>query len=380
MEAHERTLARLYDIKKLKMGRLPAKVNLRAPRLQYFLTADLPPPPVSINWGAAVTLPWGMLKNDDLGDCTAAAAGHAIQTWTANASVEAVITDTMTVDFYEKTTGYTPGQPNTDQGGVELDVLQWWHAHKFGGLYGLEALAIVDPKRSSLVKSAIALMGGVYIGVALPTSAQNQPVWDVPASGTAGDGTPGSWGLHAIWIMAYDEVGLTCVTWGQVWKMTWAFFSTYCDEAYALLSSLWYVTKSPTGLDAATLRDDMAHFQQVDPPSPAPDPGPTPPICEGGDMATAAEGGDLINIHVGNITVSVSQAAANLIIIIIGTGLLAMGKFDVTSLSAWIGGAITVVSAATHLRAIKKSNDATINYYDKAMHVISLLKAKVAKK
>lgn len=373
MEAHERTLARLYDIKKLKMGRLPAKVSLRTPKLQHFLMADLQLAPAAVNWGAAVTLPWGMLKNDDLGDCTGAGAGHATQTWTANTTGEVVITDEMTVDFYGNTTGYIRGRPDTDQGGVELDVLKWWQANAFGGVYKIDAFAYVDPKNRSLTKTAIHTMGGIYIGVALPTSAQNQPVWDVIPGGPHGDGEAGSWGLHCVWIMAYDETGLTCVTWGQAWKMTWAFFMTYCDEAYALLSPLWYASKTPNGLDVAQLKADMAHFQQADPAS-APDPEPTP-ISDSGTVASAE--GDLLDIHVGNITVSVSQAAANMIIIMVGTALLAMGKFDMASLSAWVGGAITVISAATHLRSIKKSNDATINYYDKAMHVIGLLKAKV---
>lgn len=380
MEAHERTLAKLYDVKKLKMGRLPAKVSLTTPKLQHFLTADLTPPPKEVNWGAAVKSPWGMLKNDDLGDCTGAGAGHGIQTWTANTTGEVEITDAMTVDFYMKTTGYIPGMPETDQGGVELDVLQWWQKHSFGGLYHIDALAIVDPKRPSLVKSAIHLMGGVYIGVALPNSAQTQPIWDVPLGGAIGEGSPGSWGLHCVWIMAYDETGLTCVTWGQPWKMTWAFFTTYCDEAYALLSPLWYAEKTPNGLDADALRADMAHFQTVDPPAdPAPE--PMPEENEGTISAVIApDTGELVAIHVGSITVSLSQAAANMVFIIIGTAMLVWGKMDMTSISAWIGAAITLTSAATHLHAIKKTNDATLNYASQVMRVIGLLKAKVKAK
>lgn len=382
MEAHERTLARLYDVKKLKMGRLPAKVDLRTPKLQHFLAADLAPPPAAVNWGEAVKLPWGMLKNDDLGDCTGAGAGHGIQTWTANTTGEVIITDTMTVDFYGKTTGYIPGKPDTDQGGVELDVLTWWQKHSFGDLYTLESFAYVDPKRTTLVKSAIHLMGGVYIGVSLPNSAQNQAIWDVPVSGARGDGEPGSWGLHCVWIMAYDETGLTCVTWGQAWKMTWAFFYTYCDEAYALLSSLWYAAKNPTGLDVQALRNAMSHFQEINPPAaPAPEPSPNEDENEGTISAVVApEGGDLININIGKITLSLSQAAANMIFIIIGTAMLAMGKFDMASLSAWIGAAITVTSAATHLHGIKKANDATVDYAGQVMKVIGLLKAKVKAK
>jgi hypothetical protein len=78
-----------------------------------------------------------------------------------------------------------------------------------------------------------------YIGLALPISAQNQDVWAVPPGGSAGEGSPGSWGGHAVPIVAYDSRGLTVITWGATKRMTWQFLDTYCDEAYALLSQDW---------------------------------------------------------------------------------------------------------------------------------------------
>jgi len=57
-----------------------------------------------------------------------------------------------------------------------------------------------------------------------------------PASGTSGDGTPGSWGRHAFPVLAYDSRSLTVVTRGAVQSMTWGFWAAYCDEAYAILS------------------------------------------------------------------------------------------------------------------------------------------------
>lgn len=389
MEAHERTLAKLYNIKKLKMGRRPPRVSLNTPQLRHFLAADLPPSPASVNWGAAVTS-WGMLANDALGDCTGAGAGHAIQTWTANTVGVVAITDAMTIDFYGKTTGYNPADPRTDQGGVELDVLKWWQANSFGGLYTIDSFAAFDPKKPNLVRSAVHLMGGAYLGVALPTSAQNQAVWDVPAGGAVGDGAPGSWGLHCVWVMAYDEATVTCVTWGYSWKMTWAFFLTYVDESYALLSSLWYAHKAPNGLDVVALKKDMLDFQAQDnPPEPAPDPAPpsppepTPPepcpcpTC--GKSTVEAVNDPLFEVQVGKVTVDVSQAAVNLFLIILGTAMVAFGHFDMASVSAMIGAAITVITAGAHLRTIKKSNDATIDWGAQIMQVIGILKGKIGK-
>ena len=64
---------------------------------------------------------------------------------------------------------------------------------------------------------------------------------------------------HCVVIPAYDENYLTCITWGELKKMTWAFWNKYCDEAYALLSQD-FITQSgsaPSGFDIATLQSDL---------------------------------------------------------------------------------------------------------------------------
>ena len=101
--------------------------------------------------------------------------------------------------------------------------------------------------------------GGLYAGVALPVSAQRQTgwTWDVTSA------TPkdfGSWGGHAIPIVAYDSAGLTCVTWGTLQKMTWAFWDAYVDEAYACLTPDWIAAdgKAPSGFDLASLQADLS--------------------------------------------------------------------------------------------------------------------------
>ena len=102
------------------------------------------------------------------------------------------------------------------------------------------------------MKQAIALFGGLYIGLSLPLSAQTQDVWDVD---TSPNGKRGSWGGHCVFVPDYDATGLTCITWGAPKKMTWPFWGTYCDEAHALLSPNW---KAPAGFDLAALQADLA--------------------------------------------------------------------------------------------------------------------------
>ncbi len=53
---------------------------------------------------------------------------------------------------------------------------------------------------------------------------------------------------------------LDCVTWAKIQPMTLEFFTTYCDEAYALLSAelLGEDGVSPEGFKLAELQADLA--------------------------------------------------------------------------------------------------------------------------
>ena len=114
--------------------------------------------------------------------------------------------------------------------------------------YSCYAFAAVHPPDMRECMSAIYLLNGINVGLSLPISAQYQEVWDIP---TVPGGVKGSWGGHCVYIKAYDGNGLTCVTWGGLKKMTWAFFTVYCDEAYAIIDNrnLWLGDASPVDLE-----------------------------------------------------------------------------------------------------------------------------------
>ena len=107
-----------------------------------------------------------------------------MQVWSANTGSEITIPDDTIQGYYQQWDGYVPGDPNTDNGGVELDVLNAW---KKQGFAGRNLLAFADAKASNLteIRQSIAMFGGVYIGLALPLTAQTQDVWDVVAPGGA---------------------------------------------------------------------------------------------------------------------------------------------------------------------------------------------------
>jgi hypothetical protein len=306
----------------MKLGKKARRHDPRTLKLARYMTALLPPAPASVDYTRGTT-DWGMMLNDQLGDCIIAdGPGHATQVWTLNATgTMATPPDSLILATYEKWCGYNPANSATDQGGVELDVLNDWRQQGFNGqtleayvAIGLEsgirspksevqggksATSDVGPRTSDCPSTqllqAIWLFGGAYVGVELPIRAQDQDVWDVPAT-LGPDDEPESWGGHAIYLVGYDvpEVAqpllavqgkawtpftaqagvpvppqtqagvpvpptLTCITWGGLKKMTWAWFEKYCSEAYALVSKDWLNASgvSPSGFDLAALESDL---------------------------------------------------------------------------------------------------------------------------
>ena len=132
----------MADHSKMKLGRKAIKTDSRTLALGRYLTPSLPPPPPAYDWTKGITA-WGMMLNDTLGDCTIAGCGHAIQVWTANTGSMVTVPDATIESYYEKWDGYVPGNPSTDNGGIELDVLNDWQKQGFAGN---TLMAFADPK------------------------------------------------------------------------------------------------------------------------------------------------------------------------------------------------------------------------------------------
>lgn len=264
-----------------RLGKKAARQDTRTLRLSRYLTTALPPAPDAVDYTLKGMPPFLMMANDVIGDCTCAAAGHMIEVWCWNSGQWYVPLDPQIIRAYADITGFDPATGAHDDGAAEIDVLNYWRRVGIAD-HRIMGYAALDPMNREHIRQAVWLFEGCYIGLQLPISAQTQldegGVWEVPLGGIhSGDGAAGSWGGHAVNVVGYDAEGLTVVTWGQLQKMTWAFWEAYCDEAYAVLSADMFAggAATPAGFDMRALMEDLAlvgDLKALDPPPPNPVP------------------------------------------------------------------------------------------------------------
>ena len=249
------------------LGRKPRAFDTRIPHLSSLMSTQSPQIlPATVDWSHKVK-DFGMMLNDRLGDCTCAAYYHARQIWSVNASKEITEGDNDVLALYENACGYDPKKPSTDQGGIEQNVLKY--LLNTGALVGtgtdhhkITAFFEVDPRNINDIKTTINDCGVCYIGFNVPENI-------MPASGKI----PSTWkvdpkhntsiGGHAVVLVGYNKTGPLLISWGKLYRMTWEFFTTYTDEAYAIADSAWVnaTGKTPLGMDLTTLQNLMQHLK-----------------------------------------------------------------------------------------------------------------------
>jgi hypothetical protein len=241
-----------------RLGKNRPVIDDRTIRFATYVKPSLPSPPTAVNYGAKVTS-WPIYYNDQYGDCTCAAAGHMIQNWTANATVEVTVPPPSVLTFYEHFVG-TPPPP--DKGCDMLSVLKYWRragvdSHK------VLAFASIDLQNQVQAQSACWLFGSIYIGVALPDFATQGDMltvpWVVPPGGPVGNAAPNPDNGHCIPAVSYDADNLYVVTWGEIKPMSWGFYNAYADESFAVISRDFIEANgiNPAGFDLAALEADL---------------------------------------------------------------------------------------------------------------------------
>ncbi len=247
------------DHSKMKLGKHAPKQDARTFQLSAYLQHDeLPATPDDWNWGHKVGADkWGMMCNRKVENCTCAAAGHFIMTWTSNTGKLFKPSDKAILKTYSALTGYDPKTGANNTGACAIDVLKHWRKNDIEG-HKIFAFAEVDHRKHQLVKQTVFLFGGCYVGLGLPKSSVKQTVWDVPPVGVNGEGAFNSWGGHAVLITGYNTEGLRAITWGKEKFMTWDFWDAYTDESFAVFSEDFIKNnQNPAGVNVNALKLDL---------------------------------------------------------------------------------------------------------------------------
>jgi hypothetical protein len=262
-----------------KLGRLAPHPETDRPRLklgQFLTAAAYPAAPDTVDYISQVDS-WPMYGNDRLGDCTCAAAGHMIEAWTRYGQGTTIkVTDQDVLTTYEKVGGYDPRDPDSDQGAVMQDVLDYWRKTGIAG-HKILAFAEVDVRSAGELAAAMYLFGHVYLGINCPDSAMNQfdagKPWDVVRGAQVEGGHAIDWGFRS------KGRNHKVITWGQPQEMTAAFFAKYVEEAWVVVDDRWLSAAgtSPEGLDVAALNSAFTELTGQPAPFPVrPQPSPTP--------------------------------------------------------------------------------------------------------
>ena len=223
----------------LKLGKLPARRGAVTFKLaNYLVKNELPTPPKVFGDQALVTAPWGMLGNDNYGDCVWAGAAHETMLWNKEANRVVGFNNSGVLSDYSKVTGFKPNDPNSDKG-TDMQVAASYRRktgvidagskrHKVAAYL---ALKVGDVDQLTL---AMYLFGAVGIGIKFPNSAMTQFNAGKPWSVVPG---PAPTEGHYIPGLGRDSAGnIIVVTWGKIQLMTPGFYKKYNDEVIAYVS------------------------------------------------------------------------------------------------------------------------------------------------
>lgn len=247
----------------MKLGKLPARKNSVLFSLRDYLNVStLPTPPKTVSHQNLISS-YGMLGNDKYGDCVLAGAAHETMLWNKEAKKDVIFTVTDVLGDYSSITGFNPNDPNSDQG-TDMQVAAAYRrktgvVDSNGIRHKVLAYLAITPGNKLELKQAVYLFANVGVGFQFPKSAMSQfnagKPWTVVSSSPIEGG-------HYVPAVGYDSKYIYVVTWGKIQKMSFSFFTRYCDEAVVYLSEEFLTQgKSPEGFDVTALTSDLSKLK-----------------------------------------------------------------------------------------------------------------------
>jgi hypothetical protein len=249
----------------MKLGKLPPKEDHRNLKFaNYFDTTVLPTPTKVFGFGG-LYVNWGMLGNDEYGDCVFAGAAHETMMWNKlRGGSDVPMSTENTLRDYSDVTGFNVHDPSSDQGTYVLDAMQYRKnlgvRDAAGDRHKVAAYLSIDPKDWTQLIAAAYIFGAVGIGFEVPSSIWDQwdngEYWDLVSEDSPIEGG------HYVPVVGSrnSAARVTIVTWGRRWQMTKKFYQAYNDESWVLLSEeqIRADGKGIHGLNLDQLRADLA--------------------------------------------------------------------------------------------------------------------------
>jgi hypothetical protein len=255
--------------------------------LRDILTGTTPLVPTFVDHFAQAT-GWELGDNDRFGTCgPTSVANHRRLVTSALLGQERAPSLDDIFDLYRRSgnPGFNPSlsdtDPAQDDNGVDMQTML--EALMKDGIGGVKpvAFAKITPGDMDTLDKAIALFGGILLGLTLKTAQQHQKLWDYVSDSA-------DWGGHAVMAGKYNDAPGTdadrvdIITWARDTAMTRGFISQQEDEAWVVIWPEMLQDKSfLMGIDLVTL---AAQYKQITgrtlplpvAPLPVPTPQPTP--------------------------------------------------------------------------------------------------------
>ena len=202
---------------------------------------------------------WGMLGNDQYGNCVFAGAAHETMLYNHEADKDVTFNNDAVLSDYSAVTGFNPNDPSTDQGADMYEAAKYrinTGVHDASGdVHKIDAFADLELDQTE-VKQAIYYFTAAPLGVAITQNAQAQFEAKEPWTPEDDDEVEGG---HYVPAVGYDDKYVYVVTWGKIHPVTWEYFTTYADTALVYLSQENLKNgKSLEGFDLETLKGDLA--------------------------------------------------------------------------------------------------------------------------
>jgi hypothetical protein len=241
------------------------------PRLMFasYRLKSLPPAPADVDYSVK---PAAFLKqvllNNKLGCCTASGAFHVGGSMLANADKPIPYGDPNVLTFYSATTGYVDGDPSTDRGASEIDVLNYWAEKGLlgdGKTHRIAGRLSIDGTNPDEVMSALYSFGNLYFGIELSDDWLKVPCYDGQVWNANATSNPNN-GHCVISVKGGAKAGgIVCDSWGYEVLMPFDTVAKYtaeplAGELYTVLSAdtlIQATMKNPVGLDWSQLLADI---------------------------------------------------------------------------------------------------------------------------